>query len=88
MVVAWQNAKEFTEEKVEVILRHPEPEVPPHDHDEPNPLNATPTSSESNNSTYFAEFRNPTFVEYSPEELETKPDLKEIKEEKLFDLKI
>uniref|UniRef100_A0A914YTV4 Protein amnionless n=1 Tax=Panagrolaimus superbus TaxID=310955 RepID=A0A914YTV4_9BILA len=92
MTVAWRNAKEYTEEKVEVILRPTEPQTHAFAHyrnqpDDSDPFEAASYQSSSANE-YFSEFRNPTFVEYSPEELETKPELlkEEIKEENLFEL--
>uniref|UniRef100_A0A914QW72 Uncharacterized protein n=1 Tax=Panagrolaimus davidi TaxID=227884 RepID=A0A914QW72_9BILA len=95
MTVAWKNAKEYTEEKVEVILRPREPEVHAFAHYRNQPENdLDPFEAASSSSTgavheYSSEFRNPTFVEYTPEELfESKPELlkEEIKEENLFDL--
>uniref|UniRef100_A0AC35FR81 Protein amnionless n=1 Tax=Panagrolaimus sp. PS1159 TaxID=55785 RepID=A0AC35FR81_9BILA len=100
MTVAWRNAKEYTEEKVEVILRPKEPEVHAFAHYRNQPENdidpfeaASYQASSSSNigatHEYSSEFRNPTFVEYTPEELfETKTELlkEEIKEENLFDL--
>ena len=88
MTVVWQNAKDYAEEKVEVIMRSPEPEVHAFAHYRNVPDPFEEASIEQPQSTVNSIFRNPTFVEYSPDELEVKPEIESVKEEKLFDLDV